>query len=130
MAKRAKTAKSAKKRNTSTLAKTAKSVPGLPVVASAAAAIPVAAIVLAVGACAVGALAFLLLSGASGQRRRELIRDKALQAGHEVSETISKGRKGLESVAMEATKLLRGERSDGIANGRGAQRLGEKALNI
>ena len=77
-----------------------------------------------------GALAFLLLAGASGQRRRELIRAKALQAG----ETISKGgrevRQRLESVAMEATKRVRGGRSDGLANGLSEQRTGEQALHI
>jgi len=129
MAKRAKTAKTARKKK-STLVKAANNVPGFPVVARAASAIPATAIVLAVGACAMGALAFLLLSGASGQRRRELIRDKALQAG----ETISKGgrevRQRIESVAMEATKRMRGERSEGMANGMGEQRMSERALNI
>jgi hypothetical protein len=129
MAKRAKTAKTSRK-NKSALVKAAKSVPALPVVARAAAAIPVTAMVLAAGACAVGALAFILLSGTAGQRRRELIRTKALQAGHEVSETISKGRQRLESVAMEATKLVRGDRSEGMANGRSDRRLGERALNV
>ena len=124
-----KRAKTSKRKNTPALVKAAKGTT-LPAVAKAAKAIPATAILLALGACAMGALAMFLFDASSGQRRRELIRDKALQAGHEVSETISKGRKGLESVAMEATKLLRGERSDGIANGRGAQRLGEKALNI
>ena len=76
MAKRAKTTKTARKKTTPALVKAANSVPGFPVVARAAAAIPATAIVLAVGACAVGALAFLLLSGAAGQRRRELIRAK------------------------------------------------------
>jgi hypothetical protein len=68
---------------------------------------------LAAGACAVGALAFVLLSGASGQRRRELIRDKALQAG----ETISEMRHRLESVAMDAAKRVRGQRRERLANG-------------
>jgi hypothetical protein len=130
MAKRAKTAKTAKKRNTSALAKAAKRVPALPVIARAASAIPATAIVLAVGACAVGALAFLLLSGASGQRRRELIREKALQAGETISKSGREVRQRLESVAMEATKRVRGERSDGTANGVSDQRMGERALNI
>jgi hypothetical protein len=128
MAKRAKTTKSTK-RNTSALARAAKKVPALPVVARAATAIPATALLLAAGAVAVGALAFILLSGTAGQRRRELIREKALQAG----ETISKGsrevRQRLESVAMEATKRVRGELADGIANGQ-AQPPREKALNI
>jgi hypothetical protein len=128
MAKRAKTAKTAKKRNTSALAKAAKRVPALPVIARAASAIPATAIVLAVGACAVGVLAVLLFGGPSGQRRRELIRDKALQAGRDVSETLSKGRHRLESVAMEATKRVRGELSDGVANGRSDR--AEPAMNI
>jgi hypothetical protein len=131
MAKRGKNAKNAKKKNTPALAKAAKRVPALPVVARAATAIPVTAIVLAIGACAVGALAFLMLTGTAGQRRRELIRDKALQAGRDVSETISKGsrevRQRLESVAMEATKRVRGERSDGMANGLSDQRMSEQA---
>jgi hypothetical protein len=131
MAKRANTAKnSRKKKNTSALAKAAKNVPGYPMVASAAAAIPATAIMLAVGACAVGALAFILLSGTAGQRRREMIRAKALQAG----ETISKGgrevRERLGSVAAQATKRVRGELSDGMANGVGDERTGEPAMNI
>jgi hypothetical protein len=130
MAKRAKTTKSTKKRNTSSLARAAKKVPALPVVARAATAIPATAMLLAAGACAVGALAFILLSGTAGQRRRELIRDKALQAG----ETISKGgrevRQRLESVAMEASKRVRGQLSDGMANGRSEQVPRERALNL
>jgi hypothetical protein len=130
MAKRAKTAKSTKKRNTSALARAAKKVPALPVVARAATAIPATAMLLAAGAVAVGALAFILLSGTAGQRRRELIREKALQAG----ETISKGgrevRQRIESVAMEATKRVRGQLSDGMANGMSEQPPRERALNI
>jgi hypothetical protein len=127
MAKRAKTAR---KRNTSAQAKGEKSVPALPVVARAAAAIPVTAIVLAVGACAVGALAFMMLAGASGQRRRELIREKAQQAGETLSKTGREVRQRLESVAMEASKRVRGERSEGTANGVSEQRMRERALNI
>ena len=130
MAKRAKNAKTSRTKNTSTLAKAAKSVPALPVVARTAAAIPATAIILAVGACAVGAFAFMLLTGATGQRRRELIRAKALQAG----ETLSKGSRDvvhrLESVAMDASKLVRGVRSNGVANGRSERPMGERALNI
>jgi hypothetical protein len=125
MAKRAKTAK---KRNTS--AKGAKGEPALPVVARAAASIPATAIVLAVGACAVGVLAFVLLAGASGQRRRELIRQKAQQAGETLSKTGREVRQRLESVAMEASKRVRGERAEGTANGVSDQRMRERALNI
>jgi len=130
MAKRAKTAKTARKRTTSAMVKAAKRVPALPVVARAAAAIPMSAIVIAVGACAVGTLAFLLLSGASGQRRRELIREKALQAGETISKSGREVRQRIESVAMEATKRMRGESSDGMANGMSEQRMRERALNI
>jgi hypothetical protein len=131
MATRAKTAKTAKKkRNTSALAKAAQNVPGLPVVARAASAIPTTAIVLAVGACAMGALAFVLFAGASGQRRRELLREKAMQAGETISKSGREVRQRLESVAMEATKRMRGEGSEGVANGVSGERLGERALNL
>jgi gas vesicle protein len=84
---------------------------------------------LAAGACAIGALAFMFFAGASGQRRRELVRDKALQAG----ETISKGGREvvqrIESVAMEAAKRVRGQRSEGLANGVSDQRMGERSLH-
>jgi len=129
MAKRTKNAKTAKKRNTSALAKAAKSVPGFPVVARAATAIPATAIVLALGACAVGALAFLMLAGTAGQRRRQLIRDKALQAGETINKGTREVRQRLESVAMEATKRMRGERSDGIANGLSDQRMSKQAMH-
>lgn len=129
MAKRSKNAKTAKKRNTSALARAAESVPGLPEVKRAAAAIPAPVIMIAAGACAIGALAFMLFAGASGQRRRELVREKALQAG----ETISKGGREvvqrLESVAMEAAKRVRGQRPEGLANGVSDQRTGARALH-
>jgi len=128
MAKRGKNSKNEKKRNTSALAKAVENVPALPVVAKAAKAIPAPALFLAVGACAVGALAFLLLAGASGQRRRELIREKALQAGETITKSGREVRQRLESVAMEATKRVRGKRSEGMANGVNEQRMGEQAL--
>ncbi len=129
MAKRSKNPTKAKKRNTSALAKAVKNVPGLPVVARAASAIPATAIMLAAGACALGALAFILFTGASGQRRRELVRDKALQAGETISSAGREVRQRLESVAMEAAKRVRGERSEGLANGLSDQQRGERALH-
>lgn len=127
MAKRAKNAKRAPKRNTSALSKAAKNVPGLPAVVKAASAIPATAIILAAGACAVGALALIFLTGASGQRRRELIRDKALQAGETISKSGREVRQRLESVATEAARRVRGER--GLANGLSDQRMGERELH-
>jgi hypothetical protein len=118
MTKRAK--KTSRKKNTPALVKASTGLT-LPAVAKAAKAIPVPAILLVVGACAVGALAVFLFSGPAGQRRRELIRDKALAAGHDVSEMISKGsrevRQRVESVASDATKRLRSERSEAMPNG-------------
>jgi hypothetical protein len=84
---------------------------------------------LAAGACALGALAFILFTGASGQRRRELVRDKALQAGETISSAGREVRQRLESVAMEAAKRVRGERSEGLANGLSDQQRGERALH-
>ena len=128
MTKRAKTAKTA--RTTPAIVKSVKKATSMPVLAKAATAIPGTTILLALGACAVGALAMFLFDSASGQRRRELIRDKALQASRDVSETISKGsrdvRHRLESVAIETGKRLRGERSsDGISGGQGDVRMGQ-----
>src|SRR6188508_1143267 len=100
--KRAKTTTSKKRKNTPALVKAAQGVT-LPAVAKAAKAIPATAILLALGACAMGALAMFLFDASSGQRRRELIRDKALGASRDVSEMISKGgrdvKQRLESVA-------------------------------
>lgn len=133
-----KRANTAKKKNTPTLVKAAESVT-MPVVAKAAKmakaakAIPVPAILLALGACAVGALAMFLLDATSGQRRRELIRDKALGAGHDVSELINKGGREVlqrvESVATQATQRLRGKPSEAMSNGRGDQRIGEQPMH-
>ena len=127
-----KRAKTSKRKNAPALVKAAKGTT-LPAIAKAAKAIPATAILLALGACAVGALAMFLFDANSGQRRRELIRDKALGAGRDVSETISKGargvRQGLESVATEATKLVRGERSEAMSNGRSDHRQSEQATH-
>ena len=75
-----------------------------------------------------------LFDATSGQRRRELIRDKALGAGRDVSDILTKGgrdvRQRLESVATQATQRLRGERSDGVSNGRSDQRMGERAMHV
>jgi len=126
-----KRAKTAKKKNTPALVTAAKGT--LPAVAKAAKAVPATAILLAIGACAVGALAMFLFDATSGQRRRELIRDQALGTGRDVSDTISKGARGvrqsLESVATGATKLLRGERSEATSNGRADRRLSEQAMH-
>lgn len=126
--KRTKTTRKQQKKSSSGLAKVGAAVPTLPVVAKAARSIPTPVLMFAAGACAVGALAYLMLAGAAGQRRRELIRTKALQAG----ETISKGsrevRQRIESVAMEAAKRVRGGR-DGMANGLSGRRTTEPALH-
>jgi hypothetical protein len=80
-----------------------------------------------------GALAMFLFDATSGQRRRELIRDKALTAGRDVGETLSKGsrdvRQRLESVATQASQRMRGERSETMSNGRRDQRMGEQPMN-
>lgn len=95
-------------------AKTAKTAKTTPAAATTLAAVttPATALLVALGACAVGALAMFLLDSASGRRRRALIRDKALQAGREVSESISKGsrdvRQRVEAMAIETGKRLRG----------------------
>src|SRR5688500_10030529 len=113
MAKRAKTAD--RKKNTPKLVKGAQGVTPtamrqaaqgttLPARAKAAKAVPVPAIVLAVGACAIGALALFLFDATEGQRRRQLIRDKALQAGETITKSGREVRQRLESVATQATQ--------------------------
>ena len=74
---------------------------------------PAAALFIALGACAVGALAMFMFDSVSGRRRRAIIRDKALSAGRVLSETIDKRgrdvRQRLQGAAIETGKRVRGE---------------------
>lgn len=111
-----KRAKTAKKKSAPALVKAATGGVTLPAVAKAAKAIPVPVILLAIGACAVGALAIFLFDATEGPRRRELIRSKALQASNSVSDIVSKGGR---EVKQRFAAL----------NGRSEQRTGEQPLH-